>query len=103
MFPIHSSAATLLTLLSLFPQQVDTLKTVAEQSSYRATARHGDVVALCKELAKRYPDAAQYSELGLSAEGRPLPLLILADPPRTVPARCTGQHRGIAWPTPCIE
>jgi hypothetical protein len=70
-----------LPILADFPQQVDTLQTVAEKSGFRATARHADVVAVCKELARRYPAAASYSELGLSAEGRPLPLLILADPP----------------------
>src|SRR5208282_1843425 len=67
-------------ILADFPQQVDTLQTVAEQSGYKATARHGEVVALCQELARRNPNA-YYTELGRSAEGRPLPLLVLADPP----------------------
>ena len=80
MSPMINLTALLLTILTGLPQQGDTLQTVAEQSGYKATARHGDVVALCKELARKYPNA-QYSELGLSAEGRPLPLLILADPP----------------------
>ena len=76
---INLAALFLLNLTGL-PQQGDALQTVAEQSGFKATARHGDVVALCKELARKYPNA-QYSELGLSAEGRPLPMLILADPP----------------------
>ena len=74
-------AALLPSILADSPQQVDTLQTVAERSGFKATARHGDVVALCQELAKRHPGAAFYTELGHSEEGRPLPLLILADPP----------------------
>ena len=71
----------LLPILSGFPQQVDTsLQTVAEQSGFKKTARHGEVVALCQELARCYPNA-HYTELGESVEGRPLPLLVLADPP----------------------
>ena len=80
MLATKSLIALLSPILADFPQQVDTLQTVAEQSGYKATARHGEVVALCQELAKRYPNA-YYTELGRSAEGRPLPLLVLADPP----------------------
>ena len=80
MLATNSLIALLLPILADFPQQVDTLQTVAEQSGYKATARHGEVVALCQELARRNPNA-YYTELGRSAEGRPLPLLVLADPP----------------------
>ena len=81
MLATNSLIALLLPILADSPLQVDTtLQTVAEQSGYKATARHGEVVALCQELAKRYP-SAYYTELGRSAEGRPLPLLVLADPP----------------------
>src|SRR5271166_3816645 len=80
MLAANSLITLLLPILADFPQQVDTLQTVAEQSGYKATARHGEVVALCQELARRNPNA-YYTELGRSAEGRPLPLLVLADPP----------------------
>jgi dipeptidyl aminopeptidase/acylaminoacyl peptidase len=76
--------AFLVPMLAESAQQVDPLQTVAERSGYRATARHGDVVALCEELSRRHPQAV-YSELGRSTEGRPLPLLILADPPIRTP------------------
>ncbi|MGC8643865.1 MAG: DPP IV N-terminal domain-containing protein, partial [Isosphaeraceae bacterium] len=74
-------AALLPPMLANFPQQVDTVATVAERSGFQATARHGEVVALCQGLARRHPGVALYQELGRSEEGRPLPLLILADPP----------------------
>src|SRR5271165_5541850 len=77
---LSMTIALLLPFLAYPLQQPDPLQTVAEQSGYKATARHGQVVALCQELARRYPDA-YYTELGRSAEGRPLPLLIVADPP----------------------
>ncbi len=80
MLATHTLIALLLPILADSPQQVDTLQTVAEQSGYRSTSRHGDVVALCQALAKRYPGAT-FTELGRSAEGRVLPLLIVADPP----------------------
>ncbi len=73
-----------LALLAQAPPSQDTLETVAERSGFKATARHGDVVAFCRELARRHPSAV-YTELGKSAEGRPLPLLILADPPVKTP------------------
>ena len=60
-------------IVANFPQQVDTLQTVAERSGYKATARHGDVVALCKELARRHPDAAVYQELGHRRRDVPCP------------------------------
>jgi len=78
-FPYHLLAMLPL-LVSQAPADVDSLRTVAETSDYRATARHSDVVALCQAIAKSSPNA-YYTELGKSAEGRPLPLLILADPP----------------------
>jgi hypothetical protein len=56
------------------------LLTVAEASDYRATSRHADVMSFCEELARRSP-LIKRGRLGLSVEGRELPLLILADPP----------------------
>jgi len=84
LFP-SSLALVLLPIVSQLPTTSgDALRTVAETSEYRATARHADVVALCQALAEASPNA-HYAELGRSAEGRPLPLLILADPPVRTP------------------
>ncbi|MDG3003681.1 DPP IV N-terminal domain-containing protein [Paludisphaera mucosa] len=67
-------------LVTQAPVPSDELATVAEKSDYKATARHEDVVALCKKIAEKSPNA-HYTELGKTTEGRPLPLLIFADPP----------------------
>jgi dipeptidyl aminopeptidase/acylaminoacyl peptidase len=58
----------------------DVLQTVAERSGYRATARYDDVAAWCREFARVTPNAF-LTEMGHSAEGRSIPLLIVADPP----------------------
>src|SRR5947208_2351702 len=57
------------------------LLTVAEKSDYKATSRHAEVVDFCERLAKAAPGVVRLGELGTSAEGRKLPLVILADPP----------------------
>jgi dipeptidyl-peptidase 4 len=56
------------------------LLTVAEKSEYHATSRHADVLAFCEELARRSP-LVKRGRLGVSGEGRELPLLVLSDPP----------------------
>ena len=63
------------------------LRTVAEKTDYKSTARHADVVALCDALAAFSPKATRLA-LGASVEGRELPLLVIADPPVHSPAEC---------------
>ncbi|MCH7960825.1 MAG: DPP IV N-terminal domain-containing protein, partial [Planctomycetes bacterium] len=58
----------------------DDLKTVAERSGFRATARYADVVALMDRIAER-SDLAHRFEIGETSEGRTIPALVIADPP----------------------
>jgi dipeptidyl-peptidase 4 len=60
------------------------LLTLAEKSDYKATSKHADVVEFCQQLAKRSP-LVRLAELGVTSEGRKLPLVILADPPIATP------------------
>jgi dipeptidyl aminopeptidase/acylaminoacyl peptidase len=60
----------------------DRLQTEAERSDYRRTMTHAQVMELCGELAAA-SDRVHQTELGVSHEGRVLPLLIVADPPVT--------------------
>jgi hypothetical protein len=69
-----------------------TLLTVAEKSGFRATSRHAEVVAFCESLAKRSP-VVRLAELGTSAEGRTLPLVILADPPVATPEEASRSKK----------
>src|SRR5271156_4331851 len=60
------------------------LLTVAERSDYKATSKHAEVVEYCERLAKLSP-LVRIAELGVTKEGRKLPLVILADPPIATP------------------
>jgi hypothetical protein len=81
---IMKFVATALLALAAAPQSTsdpgDGLRTVAERSGYRATARHDDVVALGKRLADSSP-RLRTGTLGTTHEGRTIPLWIVADPP----------------------
>jgi dipeptidyl-peptidase 4 len=72
------------------------LQTVAEKSDYKATSRHAEVVAFCEELAKRSP-LVRLGQLGVSGEGRKLPLVILADPPVATPEEAAKSGKPVAF------
>jgi dipeptidyl aminopeptidase/acylaminoacyl peptidase len=77
----------LLALLALFGAtraDAQTLLTVAEKSDYKATSRHAEVIDFCDKLAKLSP-RVRVREFGSSSEGRPLPMMIVADPPLSTP------------------
>jgi dipeptidyl aminopeptidase/acylaminoacyl peptidase len=101
---VHTKTAriVLLVSLSLLASAVrpacagDELLTVAEQSSYRATSRHAEVVAFCERLAKLSP-LVRLGELGTSFEGRKLPLVILADPPIATPEEAARSNKLVVF------
>jgi hypothetical protein len=70
--------------LAARPGYTQQLLTVAERSDYKATSKHAEVVEYCQELAKKSP-LIRLAELGVTTEGRKLPLVILADPPVATP------------------
>jgi dipeptidyl aminopeptidase/acylaminoacyl peptidase len=72
------------------------LETVAEKSGYRATSRHAEVMDFCRELVLRSP-LVKLSEMGVSTEGRKLPLLILADPPLSTPEEAARSHKLVVY------
>lgn len=80
MTPLLTSIALVLPLAGQVPNTALPLRTVAEKSGYRATARYDDVATWCREFARVTPNAF-LTELGQSSEKRSIPLLIVADPP----------------------
>jgi dipeptidyl aminopeptidase/acylaminoacyl peptidase len=66
------------------PAAGQSLATVAEKSNFTATSKHNEVVEFCDQLAKQSP-LIRLAELGVSKEGRKLPLVILANPPIATP------------------
>ncbi len=63
--------------VSTIAAAAEPLQTVAEKSGFQATSTHVEVLAFAKELTKQFPDSVNYSEYGISTEGRPLPALTL--------------------------
>ena len=72
------------------------LLTVAEKSQFKATARHAEVMEFCQKLAKQSP-LVRLAEMGKSHEGRPLPLLIIAEPPVSTPAEAASSGKLVVF------
>jgi dipeptidyl-peptidase 4 len=68
----------------------DDLKTIAERSSFKATARHAQVVKLMDRIAER-SDLANRFDIGRTSEDRSIPALVIADPPVTTPKEAAEQ------------
>lgn len=70
----------------------DTPKSRAEVTNYEETSRYDDVLRFFDELQKRSP-LVRIETFGYSVEGRPLPLVILSDPPIAQPggSRASGK------------
>jgi len=58
----------------------DNLLTVAERSNFTATALHSEVLLFIRELQKLSPNLI-VENIGQTAEGRPIPMLIISSPP----------------------
>jgi len=72
-------AAAFLLLTEPVAAQPAPPRTVAESSEFKSTTRYTDVVAFCEALT-RLGQTARLDWFGTSAEGRRLPLLVLAEP-----------------------
>jgi hypothetical protein len=71
------------------------LQTVAEASDYHATSRHADVMSFCQELARQSP-LVKLGRLGVSGEGRELPMLVLSEPAVATPAEAVRSGKPVA-------
>jgi dipeptidyl aminopeptidase/acylaminoacyl peptidase len=69
-------------------------RTAAEVSDYTQTTRHADVVAFGERLVAVAPTVRAVT-YGTSGEGRPLPLLVLSDPPVGSPAEAAKLGRPV--------
>ncbi len=77
-------ALLLLAPLAFSQVAVPPLQTTAEASKFAKTTTSAEVVTFCELLAKQNPKVKQ-STFGTSGEGRPMPLLVLSDPPVNTP------------------
>ncbi|MEK6700860.1 MAG: DPP IV N-terminal domain-containing protein [Planctomycetota bacterium] len=62
------------------PAALAKLKTIAEQSAFLSTARYDEVQTFLKDLAAASP-LVRLTDIGVSGEGRKIPMALLADPP----------------------
>ena len=53
------------------------LTTVAEHSGFAKTGRYDEVIALCADFAKAYPDAVRCIDFGTTPEGRTMKALVV--------------------------
>jgi dipeptidyl-peptidase 4 len=73
----------------------DALLTVAEKSGFKATARYAEVRDLCRNLADHSP-LVHLTEMGKTGEGRPIPMMIVADPPVVSPEQAARSGKLVA-------
>lgn len=90
-------AAAFMMFTGLAAAQPAPPRTTAEASDYKSTTRYADVVTFCEGLTKLSP-SARLDWFGVTAEGRKLPLIVLADPMVNSPeaARRLGQAGRVA-------
>jgi hypothetical protein len=72
------------------------LQSRAEASGYEETSRYEDVVRFLSALQRLAPEV-RLEHFGSSEEGRPLPLMILADPPVSDPAQAHRSGKPIVF------
>ena len=66
------------------------LTTVAEQSGYLRTGRYDEVIALCADFAKAYPNAVRCIDFGRTPEGRPMKALVVSRTGALTPESAQG-------------
>ncbi len=93
MMPYPAVVFALALTSAVLAQSPPDLRTVAEKSDWKKTARHAEVVTLLDALAASDPRATRVS-MGTTTEGRDLPVIILADPPVRTPAEARAQIEG---------
>jgi hypothetical protein len=81
-------------VMNLFSQM--TFQTVAEVSDYKSTSRYDDVISFIEALKKASPHL-RVENLATSAEGRKIPLLIIANPLPNSPEDLAGDKRIVIY------
>lgn len=72
------------------------LQTAAERTNAYATTNYSEVVRLSKAIAQSSP-LIHETTLGDSTEGRPMPMLVIADPPVTTPVEAHASGKLIVY------
>ncbi len=70
--------------------------TVAEQSNFKATSRHEDVMNFIQALQQK-TKLLRVETLAMSTEGRPIPLLVIGQPVPSSPQELRFDPRGVVY------
>ncbi len=70
--------------------------TRAEQSNYQATSRYADVINFIAELQRQSPHL-RLESIGVSAEGRQVPLLVIGNPLPATPSSLAYDRRAVVY------
>jgi dipeptidyl-peptidase-4 len=73
----------------------DRLLTVAEDSGFSRTASHAEVMAFVEAL-DGLSDRVHVEQIGESVEGKPIPAMVIADPPVRTPEQARKGGRAVA-------
>lgn len=88
-----ASLACCWSAISLAQSPIDpALQTVAERSDYQATSHYFDVVTLLEAIDDR-SDITRHISMGRTVEGRPIPVMVIADPPLVTPAEARASGK----------
>jgi len=85
-----------ISLLGAFGLAQEKPLTVAEQSQFKATSRHADVMTFVRTLQRLSP-YLRVETLATSTEGREVPLLVIGNPLPLPPASLRQSNRGIIY------
>jgi len=96
--PSQRLASLILSIVMVLPATVTAQQplTIAESSGFTATSRHADIMELIEEL-QRQSSLIRVETLGTSAEGRPIPMLVIGDPVPASPADLRYDDRAVVY------
>lgn len=83
-------------LIHLFAFNQSSIQTVAESSNYESTSTYQDVINFITELEKS-SSFIRVETIGTTAEGRDIPLMVIADPLPQSPADLKGDERIVVY------
>jgi hypothetical protein len=70
-------------------------RTVAERTDFRATSTYAETMDFLGRLESRAPDVIRVTDFGRSAEGRPLPLVIVSSDQAFTPAAASASGKPV--------
>ncbi len=93
---LKATALVFTLFASLVSLAADPPLTRAESSDYSATSRYGDVMAFIHDL-QRQSSRLRVETLGVSPEGKQIPLLVIGDPAPLSPADLARDARAVVY------